>query len=104
MISVLDEIQSGLFEKSRLHRDNHTHLIESWEEFKAFFTPLNKEKPEIHGGFVRAHWCEREACETRVNDDLSVTIRCIPFDGQSDGKCVVCGEQSKREVIFAKAY
>ena len=104
VITILDEIQNGLFEKSRINRDRHTREIDSWDAFKAFFTPRNKEKPEIHGGFVRAHWCERQECESRVNDELSVSIRCIPFEGHSKGRCVVCGEPSDKVVIFAKAY
>jgi prolyl-tRNA synthetase len=104
VIKVLDEMQNALFEKSRKYRDQHTREIDSWDAFKAFFTPRNTEKPEIHGGFARAHWCEQQACESAVNEELGVTIRCIPFEGHSDGRCVVCGKESKKVVIFAKAY
>ena len=103
---VLDQIQDGLLERARAFRDEHTREIDDWNSFEEFFAPRNAEKPEIHGGFALAHWCGGEACETRVNDALSVTIRCIPFDRDRSGpgRCVVCGEESPGRVVFAKAY
>ena len=103
---ILEDMQTALFEKARVYRDENMVRLDTWDEFAAFFTPQNKEKPEIHGGFVRAFWCEGDACESKVNDALSVTIRCIPFDQNSDsrGKCIVCGKDCQTEVIFAKAY
>jgi prolyl-tRNA synthetase len=106
IIGMLDEIQANLFERARSFREEHTLEIDDWDAFEAFFTPDNREKPEIHGGFALAHWCDSEACETKVNEALSVTIRCIPFD-RSDGeqgRCVVCGEKSSGRVVFAKSY
>jgi prolyl-tRNA synthetase len=63
------------------------------------------EKPEIHGGFTLSHWCGEEKCETKIKEDLKVTIRCIPFDNETEtGKCIYCGGASSRRVIFSKAY
>ena len=54
-------------------REANTVDIDSWDEFVAFFTPKNKHKPEIHGGFVRAHWNGSAEVEKKigrkVNDD-----------------------------------
>lgn len=36
--------------------DNINRDIKDFEQFKAYFTPKNTEKPEIHGGFVLAKW------------------------------------------------
>ncbi len=103
--ALLEDIQRGLFERARAFRDAHTRPIDSWEDFRAFFTPANPEKPEIHGGFARSHWCGGAACERRINEELSVTIRCIPRDGEPEaGACVLCGASSPRRVVFAKAY
>jgi len=103
---LLEEIQNNLYERARAFRDEHTHEIDEWEEFKAFFTPENKEKPEIHGGFALSHWCEGDECERAINEELSVTIRSVPFDRDkgSAGKCVRCGKPSPGRVVFAKAY
>ena len=106
VVLVLEDIQRELYNRARAYRDAHLHHLTNWEDFKTFFTPKNQEKPEIHGGFVRALWCEDEACESKVNEALGVTIRCIPFDQklESTGKCIVCGREGRKEVIFAKAY
>lgn len=102
---VLEEIQNGLFQKALAFRNNNTHYIDSKEKFYEFFTPENKNKPEIHGGYALSHWNGSEEVEKQVKDDLNVTIRCIPLDGpQEEGRCVITGEPSQKRVIWAKAY
>ncbi len=103
---LLDDIQHMLLERARAFRDQHIRTIDTREEFTAFFTPQNADKPEIHGGFALSHWCGSAACEDAINDALSVTIRCIPFDfGPKDtGTCIQCGKPSPQRVIFAKSY
>ncbi len=103
--AILQSIQDALYAKALAWRDEHTRVIDSREDFRAFFTPGNPAKPEIHGGFAKTHWCGARACEERIKNDLKVTIRCIPFDAvQEAGRCVECGEPSGRRVIFAKSY
>jgi prolyl-tRNA synthetase len=103
---LLSDIQDSLLQRARAFRDEHTHVIGVWDDFLAFFTPQNKEKPEIHGGFALSHWCGSSACEDKINDELSVTIRCIPFDSQEHGSapCIACATESKDRVVFAKSY
>jgi len=105
IVSVLDEIQQNLFNRALDFRQEHTVAIGSRDDFYAFFTPKDQQKPEIHGGFALSHWCGNARCETKIKDDLSVTIRCIPFDGDKEGgPCIVCGQRSDKPVLFAKAY
>lgn len=103
---ILEEIQAGLLARAKAFRDEHTRTIDDMETFRAFFTPKNPEKPEIHGGFARSHWCEDPACEAKISEELSVTIRCIPFDREASGpgSCIVCGKKSPGRVLFAKSY
>lgn len=102
---VLQEIQDGLLARATALRDQNTVRIDSWEEFKAFFTAKNPEKPEIHGGFALAHWDGSREVEDKIKEELKVTIRCIPFDStEEEGKCVFSGRPSKRRVVFAKSY
>jgi prolyl-tRNA synthetase len=103
--TILDEIQKNLFERAVSFKREHTIKIDKTGRFKEFFTPENPEKPEIHGGFVLSHWCGSDECESRIKEDLSVTIRCIPFDMENEkGECVYCGQPSTNRVVFAKAY
>lgn len=103
---LLDEIQDELYNNALEFREQNTRSIDGWDEFKAFFTPENTERPEIHGGFAKSHWCGKTECETAIKDRLNVTIRCIPFDAQPEkGKCIECGAPAQTgRVVFAKAY
>jgi len=102
---ILEDIQRGLFERALQFQKKHTHPIDDPEAFRTFFTPKNPDKPEIHGGFALSHWCGDAACEAQIKQDLTVTIRCIPFDApQEGGTCICCGKPSPRRVVFAKAY
>ncbi|HAS81265.1 MAG TPA: proline--tRNA ligase [Verrucomicrobia bacterium] len=104
---LLDDIQKTLFDRALALRAAYTRDIDDWDQFVAFFTPVNKEQPEMHGGFAMSHWCDGADCEKKVNEDLSVTIRCIPLDRGAKGQpgaCVVCGKPSTGRVVFAKAY
>jgi len=102
---LLDQIQNNLFGRAMSFRKEHTVNIDDQKSFYDFFTPNSIEKPEIHGGFTQSHWCGSEKCESKIKEDLSVTIRCLPFMDESEaGRCICCGEPSQRKVIFAKAY
>ncbi|HYG61346.1 MAG TPA: proline--tRNA ligase [Thermoanaerobaculia bacterium] len=104
---VLEEIQAGLLAKAKEFRAQHMRPIGDWNEFTGFFTAKNADKPEIHGGFAVSPWCGSADCETKVKEQLKVTIRCIPLDEVPDGgfdRCVVCGGEKKETAIFAKNY
>ncbi len=104
--ALLDDIQNALFERALAFRNEHTHEIDEWDQFSSFFTPKNTDNPEIHAGFALSHWCDEEECEAKINDELSVTIRTVPFDREADapGQCIVCSKPSKGRVVFAKSY
>jgi len=103
--AILQSIQDALYARALVYRDANTRPVNSREEFYAFFTPKDANKPEIHGGFAKAHWCGCGKCEEVIKTDLKVTIRCIPFDAvEEEGACVVCGQPSKKRVLWAKSY
>ncbi|HEX4085040.1 MAG TPA: proline--tRNA ligase [Chthoniobacteraceae bacterium] len=103
--AILEDIQQSLFNRALAYRDANTRNIDSREEFYAFFTPRNAARPEIHGGFARAHWCGGAECEAKIKEDLKVTIRCIPSGAQPEpGACPFCGQPSQKRVLWAKSY
>ena len=106
MNRVLEEIQRSYYDQALNNMKEHTRTdIKNHGEFKEFFTAKNKEKPEIHGGFVRGPWCGDESATEALIGDLKVTIRCLPLDQQlNSGKCVLTGKDAKVEAIFAKSY
>jgi prolyl-tRNA synthetase len=102
---ILDDIQNNLFARALAFRTENTVTIDDKGEFYDYFTPRNLEKPEIHGGFALSGWCGDAACEAKIKEDLTVTIRCIPFDAPDGaGPCIRCGKPGKHRVVFAKAY
>ena len=102
---ILDDIQNTLFSRALSFRAENTATIDDKGEFYDFFTPRNPEKPEIHGGFALAGWCGETACEGKIKDDLTVTIRCIPFEQpEAAGRCIHCGKPAQHRAVYAKAY
>ncbi|MEQ9461540.1 MAG: proline--tRNA ligase [Phycisphaeraceae bacterium] len=101
---ILQDIQDGLLARAKAFRDEHTRVIDDAEAFKAFFTPENAEQPEIHAGFALAHWDGTSETAKKVQDELGVTIRCIPEDKGEPGTCVISGKPSAKRVVWAKAY
>ncbi|MCG8470981.1 MAG: proline--tRNA ligase, partial [Desulfobacterales bacterium] len=103
--TILDEMQQNLFDRAVAYREENTRPVDTKEDFYAWFTPKNEEKPEIHAGFALSHWCGSGECEETIKKDLSVTIRCIPFDApEEEGTCICCGKPSAKRVVFAKSY
>jgi prolyl-tRNA synthetase len=105
ILSILDEMQSSYFAQAKAQSAQNLRTdIATLEDLKSFFTPKNAEKPEIHGGFVRAKWCGDMASVSML-DDLKVTIRVLPLDQTGgEGKCVLTGKPATLDAIFAKAY
>jgi prolyl-tRNA synthetase len=105
ILQTLDEIQDGLFAKALKFQKDHTHVIDSKEEFYAFFTPKNSENPEIHAGFALTHWCDDPQVEEKIKQDLGVTVRCIPLDfPKEEGRCPFSGKKSACRVVWGKSY
>jgi prolyl-tRNA synthetase len=95
--SLLEEIQTSLYNKAFSFRDEHITAVNSYEEFK---TVLDEK-----GGFISAHWDGTEASEEAIKKETKATIRCIPYDTkQEEGSCVYSGAPSAQRVLFAKAY
>jgi prolyl-tRNA synthetase len=109
LTSILDEMQSGLFERAKAHREKHTQVIDDAREFYAYFTPSRKDDDEnapapIHGGFALTHFSGDVELEKKIKDELSVTVRCIPLEASEPGTCPFTGKPSKQRVVWAKSY
>jgi prolyl-tRNA synthetase len=101
---LLGDIQKSLFARALKMREDNTRAIDKLDDFKAYFTPKNEERPEIHGGFALCHFTEDQQVQELLKS-LKVTIRCLPVDQQaSSGKCIFTGKPTTQRAIFAKAY
>lgn len=93
---ILDDIQTNLYNRALLMRQQNTHTVNSWSEFTQAI-----EK----GGFVFAHWDGTTETELKIKELTKATIRCIPLDQPlEDGQCVLTKAPSKQRVLFAQAY
>ena len=94
---LLDQIQEGIYMKALRFREENSHYVDSWEDFKNVL--------DEKSGFIYAHWDGTPETETKIKEETKATIRCIPLDAkQEEGKCIYSGKPSTQRVIFARAY
>ena len=94
--TILEEIQNNLFNQAKEFRNENTHEVKTYDEFKNIIN---------NGGFVRCGWDGDSETELKIKEETKATIRCIPFNEDPKGlKCVYSGKKAKHEVIYAKAY
>ncbi|MGG3837052.1 proline--tRNA ligase [Paenibacillus thiaminolyticus] len=94
---MLDDVHQEMYERAREFRDDHFYSVDSIDEMKTLM--------EDKRGFTLAGWCGSDACEKHVKDETGATSRNIPFAAQESKKtCLVCGEEAKHTVVFARAY
>ncbi|MBA3662460.1 MAG: proline--tRNA ligase [Gammaproteobacteria bacterium] len=96
IVNILDEMQNSLLERAREFRQSNTQFISSTKAFYEFF--------EKEGGFAEVYWDGGDELESKLKQDLGVTIRCIPFDDGRSGPCLFTGNPNGKLVVFAKSY
>ncbi len=102
--AALEEVQKNLYARALAFREENSHQVHDYEEFKRIL--------EGPGGFLWAHWCGSAECEAKIKEETKATIRAIPFQGKvrplagrkERDRCIRCGKASVQRVVFAKAY
>ena len=103
--SLLETIQTALFDRAREHRDaNITRGLTRWGEVTDFFASNGK-----FPGWVEVQWSKPSgAALDRVVEQLKaekLTIRNVPMNSQAvDGPCIFTGEPSVERILVARAY
>ncbi len=91
----LYKTQNNLYKKNKAFREEHTFVVNTYEEFKE----------KIQQGFVLAHRDGTVETADKIKEETAATVRSLPFDLEDEeGKCILTGKPSKRRVVFAKAY
>jgi len=96
---LLDEIQSALFDSALKFREDNTHEVTNYTDFQDIL--------ENRRGFIKTFWCGDAACEDKIKAETMATIRVVFPPLSSDekrGRCILCGKESDRQVLFARAY
>lgn len=93
----LEEIQKFLYEKQAEFLKTNMREAGSYDEFKKIM--------EEKRGMIKAFWCEKAGCETKIKEETKASTRCLPLGSPEEkGKCVRCGEEAKNKWVFAQAY
>tara|TARA_B100000700_G_scaffold330341_1_gene456029 strand:- start:1063 stop:2502 length:1440 start_codon:yes stop_codon:yes gene_type:complete len=94
---LLKKIQENLFERAINFRNDKTHNVKSYEEFKEVIAN--------EGGFIYAHWDGSKEVEEKIKKETKATIRCLPLEEEPEnGECIVTGAPSSQRALFAISY
>ena len=96
---LMDDIQNNLYNKALKRRNEMTYEAHNLKEMEDI---INN-----HPGFIKAMWCEDQACEEKIKEIKGIKSRCIPFaDKQEklDSACVCCGKKETKMVIWGIQY
>ena len=97
VLKLLDLMQVEMLERAREHRDKHTYVAKTMDEFEKIFNEKS--------GFVKAMWCGNRDCEDIIKEKLAVTSRCMPFEQENlADTCVCCGKPATKMVYWGRAY
>lgn len=94
---MLGDIQDAIFTKAKNFLEENIRDAKSYADFKKILSS--------HRGFVRAFWCGKEECETKVKVDTKASTRLLPLEaGKAKGKCIYCGKQAEDVWYWGQAY
>ncbi len=95
--ALLEDIQTGLFNKALANRENNTWSATTMEEAKEII--------DTKGGFIKTMWCGDLECEMKMKEDVGVSSRCIPFEQEHiSDTCPCCGKPAEKMVVWGVAY
>lgn len=95
--TLLEEIQTNIFEKAKKYRDEHIFECNNYEEFKTRVKD---------GGFFLCPWDGTTETEARIKEETQATIRCVPIgvDQSNPSVDMVSGKPAKYKVLIARSY
>lgn len=94
---MLEEHDASLQKRNETFCNSKMVQASSLDELQEFFNSGNS-------GFVKAKWAGKSENLEKL-EKLSISIRCIPTEQSGTfGKCVLTGEDTTTDAIFAKSY
>lgn len=95
--SLLEDIQKNMYNMARKIVEDKTSIATNMNEFE---DKINKNQ-----GYIKSMWCGSEKCENHIHEVTGAKSRCIPFEQEKVGdKCIVCGKEADKMVIWARQY
>ena len=93
----LDAAHRQMFDKAKAFQESSTRAAATYDELKQTL--------DAHGGLVRCWFTPGKEAEAKIKAETKATVRCIPFDQPGgEGKCILSGEMTTTQVLFALAY
>lgn len=97
LAEILNAIQLNMFNDCKKRMEEKTTIAYNLEEFK--------NNMDNNQGFIKAMWCGNEECENKIRELTGAKSRCIPFKKEKiSNKCVCCGNEADKLVIWARQY
>ena len=93
---LLETIQKDMYDRAVERRDKLTFTATNLKEMEDI---LNTQP-----GFIHADWCGDVNCENRIKEIKGCKSRCITDEPLITGKCVCCGKEAKKHVIWGIQY
>jgi prolyl-tRNA synthetase len=94
---MLTDVHNELYQRALTFMTENLRSVDTLDELKASDEKLR--------GFVLAGWCGSRDCESKVKEETGASSRNIPFEAsEKKSNCLVCGQQAKHTVAFARAY
>jgi len=93
--ATLEKIQASLFAKAKQFLESSTVNADSYDALKKAISQKR---------IVSTGWCGSAACEGKIQDDTTATIRIISLDAKATKVCVCCGKKAKHSVLIARSY
>ena len=95
--TLLQKMHAEMYQRALHHVNESTRVAVDYAQMQQIITQQN--------GYVKLMWCGEEACENKIKEDTTATIRCIPFEQEAlHENCCICGKKAKVMVYVAKAY
>ena len=96
--SLMQAVHDDLYAAAAKRLEDNTYTCETLEEVKTAM--------EQRGGFAETMWCGSLECEMAMKEQAGVTSRCMPLKQKRIGacKCVVCGKDADKSIIWGVAY
>ena len=94
---LLDTIQNDMYKKALERRNAFTYEAHNLKEIEDI---LNKQP-----GFIHAMWCGNPECEAKIKEIKGCKSRCILENEKPiDTKCVCCGSDADKHVVWGIQY
>jgi prolyl-tRNA synthetase len=94
---MLTDVHDELYQRALAFMNENLRSVDTLDELKTSDEKLR--------GFVLAGWCGSRECESKVKEETGATSRNIPFEpSEQKSTCLVCSQQAKHTVAFARAY